>query len=463
MSQPGGEAPPEDARRLGARTATLLVVASMIGTGVFASSGLLFADLRSVPAVLLAWAVGGLLAVTGALSYAELVAALPKNGGEYHLLTYVYHPAVGFASGLVSFVVGFAAPIAASALAFGDYLRAAAPELAEAMGYPPLLKSLAPAAEAPPVAFETLAALGLVGVMSALHAGKVGAGRATQDLLTGFKVLLIVGFLVAGVVAGALDPVRLSYAERPLLDASLSPAFAIALVYVTFSYSGWNAATYVAGELDRPARSLPVALIAGTAIVTALYLGLNLVFLGGAPHDAIAGRVEVGHVAATHLFGEGAGRALSAIIAGGLVSTVGALIMTGTRVLDAMGRDHGPISFLARRARDDGPRVAVAMLAVSAAAMVLSSSFEVLLGYIGFTLSIFAALTVLGVIVLRVREPDLTRPYRAWGYPVTPLVFVGLMIWMIAFSTLEDPVVGLAGGATIGTALALYLVVRRWR
>lgn len=413
-----------------------LVVASMIGTGVFTTSGLLLEDLRSTPAVLLAWALGGLLAMTGALSYAELVAALPENGGEYHLLSRIYHPAVGFVSGVVSFVVGFGAPIASSALAFGLYLHAVWPEV-------PVIPS----------------ALGLVVAMSALHAFRVGLGTRSQDVLTIFKLVLLVAFVVIG--AFTIDPARLGYAEQELVDASFSPAFAVALIFVTFSYSGWNAATYVAGEVERPERTLPLALIVGTGLVTVLYLAVNVVFLAAAPPEALSGQVEIGHVAAVHLLGEDAGRVLSLIIALGLVSTVGALIMTGTRVLEAMGSDYGPLAWMARRAAGGGPVVAVGLLASVATVMVLTASFEALLGYIGFTLSIFAALTVLGVIVLRFRQPNLRRPYRTWGYPVTPIVFVSLMTWMIVWSISEQLDVAVAGVGTIGVGMLLYSIAHR--
>lgn len=426
----------EAPRRIKGRTAAFLVVASMVGTGVFTTSGLLLEDLRSTPVVLLAWVLGGVLALTGALSYAELVAALPHNGGEYQLLSTIYHPSVGFASGVVSFVVGFSAPIAASAIAFGQYLHA-----------------VWPAIPAMP------AALVLVVGMCTVHAFRVGVGSGAQDVLTVFKIVLVVGFVAAG--AAFIEPARLGWSERGFVEASLSPAFAVALIYVTFSYSGWNAATYVAGELEDPGRALPLALIAGTAIVTVLYLAVNVVFLAGAPPEALSGEVAVGHVAASHLLGETAGTALSLIIALGLVSTVGALIMTGTRVLDAMGRDHGPLARLAQRATGGGPFVAVALQGVAAVIMVATSSFDALLGYIGFTLSIFAALTVLGVIVLRVRQPELERPYRTWGYPVTPIVFVALMTWMILWSVSEAWRSALWGAATIGVGLLLWLAVRR--
>lgn len=423
-------------RALSGRTATLLVVASMIGTGVFTTSGLLLRDLASAPAVLAAWVLGGLVAMAGALSYAELVAAMPENGGEYHLLGAVYHPALGFASGVVSLVVGFAAPIAASAIAFGRYLHAVAPEVPE----------------------QPAAAL-LVVALSSLHAWRVRLGSGVQDALTAFKIVLVVGFAVLGWLA-VRHPLLLGGGAQPALDAALSPSFAVALVYVTFSYSGWNAATYVAGELREPARTLPRALALGTLLVTLAYVALNAVFLASAPPHRLRGVVEIGHVAATHLFGPRAGAALSLVIALGLLSTVGALIMTGTRVLAAMGRDHGPLAPLARRTSGGGPFVAVWLQAAIALALVLTASFDALLGYIGFTLSIFAALTVLGVVVMRVRAPSLARPYRAWGYPITPLAFVALMLWMIVHALLEEPLVGLAGLGTIVIALLAYLAVR---
>ena len=407
----------------------------MVGTGVFTTTGLLLESLDSVPAVLLAWGLSGLLAMAGALSYAELVAALPHNGGEYQLLSTIYHPAVGFTAGFVSFIVGFSAPIAASAIAFGTYLHGIWPWI-----------PIAPAAVL------------LVLSMSSMHAFRVGAGSDTQDALTAFKVLLIVGFIIGGALY--IDPARLTYATRPMLDVAVSPAFAAALVFVSFSYSGWNAATYIAGELDDPGRSLPIALIVGTAVVTCLYLGVNVVFLASAPPEALSGHVDVGMIAARHLFGDGAGVGLGLIIAFGLVSTVGALIMTGTRVLDAMGEDHGPLATLARRATRGGPFVAVGLQALVACAMVLTASFDTLLTYIGFTLSVFAALTVGGVLVLRWRQPGLERPYRAFLYPFTPILFILLMAWMILWSIEQTPQAVYAGAATGAVGMALWLLMR---
>jgi APA family basic amino acid/polyamine antiporter len=425
------------ARGIGAPAATMLVVASMIGTGIFTTTGFLVEALRSPVVVLVAWAVGGLLALSGALSYAELSAALPRNGGEYHLLGRVYHPAVGFAAGIISLVVGFAAPIAASALAFGHYLAAALP------GIP-----------------AVPAAVVVVLLFAGLHGVDVTWGSRFQSGVTAAQLMLIAGMAAAGLALG--HPSRLlTPAPHSGLASILSPEFAVALVFVSFAYSGWNGAAYVAGEVRAPSRTLPLALVLGTVLVAALYMGLNVVYLAAAPPSDLAGVVEVANVAAQRLVGASAGRVLSGLIALVLASSVGAMTMAGSRVYEAMGCDHRPLSLLARRSARGAPAVAVAVQAALALAMVATTSFGTLLGFIGFTLSVSAGLTVLGVFVLRLREPRLARPYRALGYPVTPLLFLALSIWMIGHSLVERPVSSIAGVATIAAALALYVFVAR--
>jgi APA family basic amino acid/polyamine antiporter len=424
-------------RRLGLVTATLVVVASMVGTGVFTTTGFLVRDIRSLPAVLVAWLVGGVFALCGALSYAELVAALPRNGGEYQLLGRVFHPAAGFVAGWISLVVGFSAPIAASALACGSYAQAVVPQLE-----------------------ATLVALLLVVGFSVLHAVHVTLGGGVQNVFAAAKVLLITVFIVAGLMV-RFPGHLVADGAPPLLGSMLTPAFAVGLIFISFSYSGWNGAAYLAGEVRDPARTLPMALIGGTALVTLLYLGLNAVFLAAAPAAELEGVVEVGHVAALRIFGADTGALFSAGIALLLVSSVSAMIMAGPRVYQAMGEDHPRLRLLASRTRHGGPAAAVALQGMVAVAMVLSSTFEALLTYIGFTLSLSAGLTVAGVLVLRRREPDLDRPYRTWGYPVTPLAFVALCLWMTGWALWQRPLVGLAGLATIASGLVLYVVLRK--
>ena len=432
MSERQPERPPD--RQFGAWTGTLLIVASMIGTGVFTTTGLLLANIPSASAVLACWALGGVLALAGALSYAELGAALPDNGGEFMLLGRIYHPAVGFTAGIVSLIVGFSAPIAASALAFSFYLERVFP------GAPSL-----------PVAVAVVCGL------SALHAWRANAGGRFQVAITAAKVALIVAFIAAGLWHASPVPAQ-QFAAAPLVDALTAPSFAVGLVLVSFAYTGWNASVYIAGELRDPQRSVPRSLLAGTLIVTLLYVGLNLVFLRAVPADQLSGVVEIGHVAAAALYGDSGARGLSALIALGLVSTISAYVMSGPRVYEAMGNAYPRLGFLGGRGSGakHGPIAATALQAGAALAMLATASFEDLLTYVGFTLSLFAALTVAGVVVLRVREPALERPYRVWGYPVTPAIFIGLMLWMIWNAIALRPGVAAAGFGTLAVAAALY-------
>ncbi len=426
--------PAASPRQIGTPAAAMVVVACMIGTGVFTTTGLLVRDLRSPATVLAAWAVGGLLALCGALSYAELAAALPRNGGEYQLLGRIYHPAVGFAAGIVSLVVGFSAPLAASALAFGHYLSAVAP------GVPP-----------------AAAAVAVVVAGTALHAIHVRWGSRVQTAVTILELALVLAFVAAA--AGRGEPSRLL--QPGASPAALgSPAFAVALVYVSYAYFGWNGAVYLAGEVRDPARALPRALVLGSSVVVVLYMALNAVFLSAAPWDELAGVVEVGHVAAVRLLGPGAGRVLSGLVALVLASSVGAMLMAGPRVYEAMGRDHPALAVLARRTRSGGPAVAAGLQAALAVALIATSSFGALLAYVGFTLSLVAGLTVLGVLVLRRREPSLPRPYRTWGYPATPLLFVALCAWMVVHAVAARPGSSWAGLATIAAGLVLHALLR---
>jgi APA family basic amino acid/polyamine antiporter len=417
----------------------LLVVASMVGSGAFTTTGILMTDLRSSVAALLAWLVGGLIALAGALSYAELVAALPRNGGEYQLLSRLYHPSVGFVAGWISLVVGFSAPVAAASIAFGDYLQAVVPGV-DKVG----------------------AGLGLIAVLSLVHAGRVSLGSGIQNAFTLAKVAVVLAFIVGGLMLGDVGRLLPSEGVGSALGEVLTPGFAVGLIFVSFAYSGWNGAAYLAGEIKDPTRSLPRALAAGTGLVVLLYMGLNAVFLMSGERESLAGVVEVGHVAAVGLFGERAGGALSGVIALLLVSSVSAMIMTGPRVYQAVGEDYKALSFLRAQRDGRGPVAAVILQAAVAVMMLLTASFDALLTYIGFTLSIFAGLTVFGVFYLRRKEPELVRPYKVWGYPWTPLTFIGLSAWMVVYTLVDKPAVALAGLLTVLAGLGLYGWVR-WR
>lgn len=435
MPQPTPNSSPT--RRISAFTGTLLVVASMVGTGVFTTTGFLVRDLGSPGAVLVAWGFGGVLAAAGALAYAELSAALPDNGGEYYLLGRIYHPAVGFVAGWVSFVVGFSAPMAAAAVAFGQYAH-----------------NLLPAV--PPRAL----ALGLVVSLGLVHLTKLAWSSWVQNVATLLDVVLILAF----VLGAARHSERLSLAEpeRSIDAAVLSSDFAVALVYISFAYSGWNAAVYVAGEVRDPARSLPRCLVWGTCTVVVLYLALNSVFVSAAPLAALSGVLDVGNVAAAHLFGESAARLVSALVAVGLFTTVSALLMTGPRVYEAMGRDYPRLAWLSpARGKNHAPARSVLLQVVVAVLMVLSMTFDLLIATIGLCLMLSSALTIIGVFVLRVRAPDLARPYRTWGYPVTLVAPLVLTMWACVHAAWQRPVAALVSVATLTLGYGLYWWARR--
>jgi APA family basic amino acid/polyamine antiporter len=417
--------------------ALALVVSSMIGTGVFTTAGFMLGQLGSPRLVLALWALTGLLALAGAAVYAELGAMMPRAGGEYVYLTRAFHPAVGFLSGWLALVVGFAAPAAAGALAFGGYLQTLAPGVS-----------------------VRGAAFALVAVTTALHAREVRRAGVAQALVTGLVVVVIVVFIVAALASGHADWSRLTAAAPPAsAGVGTAGAIAVSLVYTAYSYFGWNGAAYVAGELHDPHRTLPRALIGGAALVTALYVALNAVFLAAAPASALVGQVEIGHVAALALFGARGGTLLTALIALALGSSVSALAMTGPRVVQAMADDGVFFRALGRTNARGAPARAVVLQGALAALGIATATFEPLLVYAGFTLSLSAAVTVAGAFVLRWREPDAPRPHRALAWPWSGVAFLALSGFMTVFAIRERPLESLAGLVTLvvgGVAWALW-------
>ena len=422
---------PSEGRPLGVWSATSVVIASMIGTGIFTTTGFLLAELSPVW-VLLVWLAGGALALGGADVYAELGAMMPRAGGEYVYLRRAFHPAVGFLSGWISLVVGFSAPIAAAAIASGSYLEAVVPG----------------------VHAQTVAVL-LIAVTTALHMVSVTWGARFLVGFTVLKVALLLVLVVGGLTVGTGSWSHLSAASVPRPGQ-----LAVALIFVSFAYSGWNGAAYLAGEIRQPSRDLPRALVVGTALVVLLYLALNLVFFYAVPPAELAGQVEVGHIVAKSLFGPRAGQSLSLLIAVALVSSINAMVLAGPRVYQAMAEDALFPRLFARKNQAGAPWTAVALQGAMAALLAVTATFDQLLVYIGFTLSLFAALTIVAAFVLRRREPAARRPYRARTWPVGPLLFLALSLWMATYSVAERPVESLAGVATLGMGLALYVL---WR
>jgi basic amino acid/polyamine antiporter, APA family len=424
--------------RLSTAGGAALVVGSMLGSGVFTSSGFLLSDLGRPWAVLLCWVVGGVVALSGAMVYAELGAMLPRVGGEYVYLSRAFHPVIGFLSGWIALLVGFAAPIAANATAFGQYLQAAWP------GAPP-----------------RAAAAVLVLLVTAVHARDVVWANRLQTLVTGLNVLAMLALIVLGGWALAGPAAAAAPEGAPALPAPSVGAFAVGLVLISYSYFGWNAAAYVTEELREPQRSLPRALLLGCGLVTALYFAFNFILLRAAPPEALAGKVEVAHLAARSLFGAEAARLLSALICLVLAASVSALAMTGPRVYLAMAEDGMFFSLLARRNRRGAPSAGSILQGALALVLTLTATFEALLTYVGFTLSLSAAATVLGAVVLRQRERGTPRPYRAPLWPLPALLYFGLAGWMATYAIGRRPAEAIAGVLTIGVGAMFYLFWNR--
>ena len=404
------------------KTAVSVVIANMVGTGVFTSLGFQLLDIQSVSLILLLWIVGGIIALCGALTYAELGAQLPRSGGEYHFLSQLYHPGLGFVSGWISITVGFAAPIALAAMTFGAYLSAAVGGVN-----------------------QTLAAALLVGVLGFLHCYSRATSGKTQVLFTALKVILIVVFSVAALIASDYPVALPSLPAAGDLTSFKSGAFAVALIYVNYAYTGWNSATYLIDELEDPTRRLPRVLFVGTLSVMGFYLLLNFVFLSVAPIEALQGQLEIGVIAAQYAFGATGGQLMGLMLSLLRISTVSAMLMAGPRVLLVIGQDFPTFGWLAKTNASGMPFIAILSVVSLSMVLVLTSSFESVLVFSGFVLSLNTLLTVGGVFRLRALGLLNAERYQTWGYPVTPLLYLGLTLWTLIYILIQRPTEGLMG------------------
>ncbi len=415
------------------RTAIAVVIANMVGTGVFTSLGFQLLDIQSPFVLIMLWVVGGLTALCGALTYAELGAALPRSGGEYNFLTEIYHPAAGFVSGWVSATIGFAAPTALAAITFGTYLASVFPQLS-----PPWLASI------------------LVLGLTAVHASTRRNSGGVQRAFTALKILLILGFCVLAWVL-VDEPQDVTFLPvRGDGELLFSGAFAISLIYVNYAYSGWNAATYLTSELERPEQTLSRVLIYGTLIVLVLYVLLNFTFLYVAPMTALAGKLEIGYVSAQYIFGDVGAAVMGVVLAALLISTVSAMVLAGPRVLHVIGQDFPAFSWLARTNKHAVPDLAIGLQSVIALLFIWSASFESILVFAGFTLGLNTFFTVLGVFILRRTQPNLPRPYKVSFYPLPPLIFLGFTGWTLTYILLERPNEGWMGLAIVASGAVFY-------
>jgi APA family basic amino acid/polyamine antiporter len=428
----------------GLATAVFVVISSMIGTGVLTTSGFTVAHVGSNELMLVLWVVGGVLAACGALTLCELAAAIPHSGGDYVYVRVAYGPMAGFLAGWVSFLIGFGGPIAASSAAAAKYLCAGL--------------RLSPAAWQ-----ETSIATGIVITLGLVH----GLGRhstiRTQSIMTLVTLAFLVVLASAGLLSGRGD--WSSIADRPAITPSIFLAMASSLVYVSYAYSGWNAAAYIAGEVDVPHRLVPQAILIGTGLVTAVYLGLNVMYAIALPAADIQSIVAqrglnavapIAQLAAERLFGPWTAVPLALATAVTLVASVSAYVLTGPRIAAAMARAGQFPAIAGITSTGGAPAIATAMQVAWALVLLWTASFEVILLYAGVGLAIFSMLTVAAVFVLRVRQPELDRPFRTLGYPLVPAVYLlGTGTLTLAVGV-ERPLVAAVSLATILGGIPVY-------
>jgi len=395
------------------KTATAVVIANMIGTGVFTSLGFQLETIESGFPLIFLWVVGGCAAICGALCYAELGAALPRSGGEYNFLTKIYHPIAGFISGWISSTIGFSAPVALAAMTFGAYSSGIFTNA--------------------PVWLPKVMACILIVILTKIHTGRRDASGNFQTLFTILKISVIIGFCFIGLLfTSSPQPINFF----PVLDdigIISSGAFAVSLIYVSYAYTGWNAATYLSGEIENPQRDLPRILITGTVVVMILYVLINSVFLWVAPIDAMRGELEIGIIAAEAVFGRMGGQITGFILAILLISTVSAMTIAGPRVLQVIGEDTPTFSWLKKTNDDDIPTRAIYLQSGLALFFVITSTFDQVLIFAGFTLALNSFVTVLGLIILRFNQPNLPRPFRVKPYPLIPIIYLTLTLWVLIF------------------------------
>ena len=433
-------------RRLGLFPITNIVIANMIGAGIFTTSGLLMADLKNPMLMLILWFVGGVIAFTGAMCYGEIGASIPKAGGEYAILSRLYNPKLGFLSGWVSFVVGFSAPIAASSIGFSEYLYRAIPYIFE---------------------FSWIGVGGMKKVYSILiiliftmvHLRGVDFGTKVQNYLTLMKVLLVVGLILFGFYLGNGDFGNLKPVEEISMGELDWKTIGLSLMWIMFAFSGWNASVYIGSEIKKPERNIPLSLLIGTGVVALLYLLLNLLFIYAIPPKEMEGVIAIGGLATGKLFGQNFEPIFSLFIAFALFSSISAFIILGPRVYFAMSADGHFFKFASRiHPKYQVPTYSIIFQAIISIVIILSGTFDQILTYMGFSLGIFPIITIFGIFKLRKQNKSVLK---LPGYPFTPIIYILAGITMLFLSFLERPMESSIAILTILAGLPAYYLFGR--
>lgn len=444
-------------RQIGLFSAVMLIAGDMIGTGIFISTGAIAETLPTPGGVLLVWLFGGLLALAGALTCAELATSLPYAGGDYIYIREAYGRLMGFLSGWSSFLVTFSGAIAFLSVILNGFVSFFFPVL----GSDEVLFSLALPFVPITVKVGTLFSMAVVVLLSGLHCLGVKQGTLTQNILTVLKIGALLGIIVLGITFGDGNASHFT----PLFDWSKignSSLFGAAFIPVIFAYSGWNAVTYIAGEVENPDRNLPRALLYGVCIVIALYLAINAVYIYAVPVTEMKGALRMSEVATTALFGYKTSALITAIITISILGALNVVTMIGPRIYYAMAKDGVFFRQLTYVHPNFGtPTKAIMLQAIWTCLLILTNTWGTLFTYVSVVITLFSAFTVGSVIVLRIKKPELKRPYRLWGYPLLPILFVLIHLWIVWGSVTQKPHDTLIGLFIVGLGIPVYLFWRR--
>lgn len=439
-------------RKLGLFPVTNIVVANMVGAGIFTTSGLLMRDLHNPLLMIALWVVGGIVALCGALCYGELGAAIPRAGGEYIFLSKLYHPSVGFLSGWVSLFAGFSAPIAASAIGFSEYLTRAFPGLLSVGIFEGSVEA---------VILKKLYAVLVIVVFLFIHGRGIEFGSKVQDYLTVLKVGLIVGLVVFGFSIGEGSMSHFTQAGGFSFDFGGWKTLGLSLMWIMFAYSGWNAAAYIGSEVRDPGRTLPRSLMLGTGIVMVLYLGLNLFYVYAVSPGEMEGVISIGGLAVGNLFGKSFESMLSVLISFALFSSLSAYIILGPRVYFSMAADGYFFKFASGVHPEYGvPVKSILLQGGIAVVLVLLGTFDQVLTYMGFSLGIFPILAVIGVFKLRRRNMS---KYRMPGFPVVPVIYVLAAVVILILAFFERPVESCTAIGMVLIGIPVFFMFKRSR
>ncbi len=442
-------------RGLGAGDAALVTIGSVLGTAVFITTADVARILPHPGLIVGLWAIGGALTLAGALTYAELGGMFPEAGGIYVYLKEAYGPLWGFLFGWASFLIIMSGGLAALAAGFGEYLGSFLPFFSTAH----VLFALPILGWTWSVNGGQLAGALAIALLTVINYLGLREGAGVQNAVTVVNIASIVGLALFGLLVPA--PVS-THLLAPLPAAATASAFGVAMIAVLWGYDGWYGATFLAGEMRRPARDLPLGLLTGTLAVTVLYVLMNFVYVRALPVDVMGAAPRIGEAAAAVLFGPAGARLVSLAVVFSTFGCLSSTILYCTRIYLAMAQDGVFFRSLARiHPRYRTPTMSILAQGVWAIALTFSGTYEQLYTYVIFAVFLFHAATGAGIFVLRKKRPEHPRPYRVWGYPVVPVVFILTSMAFVANTLVERPIESLWGLGLLALGLPAYFSWRR--